>query len=155
MISAILKLALSPIGLKIIGGLALVLVVLGLIWSHDAKVRKTEAAKWRPKIEQCERDRELAAAANSSLRKDFDGFITKRDAEVKALNKQTADALKRRDAALEALGLRAAKDQTEIDRLRELAAAPPQPTPEVSCANALDILRGVAVDVVRNAAVDK
>lgn len=140
---------LSPLGLRVIAGIGIAALLAGLVWSHDSKVRKAEAAKWQPKLTQCETDGKAALDANVALQSEYQAFVTRHNVQFKALADEQARRLRERDKALATLGLKAKEDQAEIDRLRSLAAAPPQPTPEGACATADATLRGLAADLVR------
>lgn len=142
---------LSPLGLRIAGGLAVLVLVLGIVWSHDAKIRAKERAKWEPQIASCRAGLTAATDANARLDKDYKAFIAKHNTQLDELRQETARRLKERDKALAALGIQRKADETEIARLRAEAAAGPQPTPEEACAKATDTLRALAVDLVRDA----
>lgn len=141
---------LSPLGLRILAGLAIAGLVMGLVWSHDSKVRAKEATKWQAKLSECELVAKAANDANAKLDADYRRFIAQHNAEVKAQADEQERRLRERDKALAALSAGKAKDQGEINRLRALAAAGPQPTKEGACAQADATLRGLANDLVRD-----
>lgn len=141
---------LSPLGLRIIAGIGILALVGGLVLSHDSKIRKAEAAKWQPKLTKCEAAGKAALDANTALAGEYAGFKEQHNKQIAAMAAEQARRLKERDKALEALGLKAQQTQAEIDRLRVLAAGPPQPTREASCATADATLRGLAADLVRD-----
>lgn len=129
--------------------------IVGVIAVHDAKVRSGEAAKWQPKVAACEANTKTATDANVKLKADYDAFAVRHDQMIRTLAEQQRLALKRKNDALVALGLREKAAQGELDGLRAKAAAPPQPTKEAACASAETTLRALAAERLRDAIADQ
>ena len=127
--------------------LGVVLTVAGVVVAHDNKVRAAEAAKWRPKVEACERDRDAAVAANAQLQDDLaklQATYAKAQAALDDLAKREAAAQKTAAEALARLAVKEASLRAEIERLRAIAGGPPAPTRTEACDEADRILRGLA-----------
>lgn len=133
---------LTGIGLKILAGIAIVAVAGGLILRHDHGIRVAEEAKWKPKVEECQK-------ANVSLDSEFKAFVGKHNAEVEAAAKRSKAAKDARGKALAAAAKADATEQPKIDAARALAAAAPQANKEAACAQADAILRNLAAELVR------
>ena len=138
---------LSPLVLK---GIAILVVVLGLTawWNvHNYKVRQAAIKEYKVKLDVCNDQTTIAVNANKSLQSSMQSLMDKLQAQhdaIKALEIKEAAARKARDGALaHALSQERALQQ-EIARLTVIAQAPPVPqTPEV-CNAATDTLRAFA-----------
>lgn len=132
-----------------------VVAVVGMVGVHDYRVRAKEAARWKPKLAACQSDVDTATTANVALKADYEAFAKRHNDIIRRLADEQRAALKRRDAALAALGLREQKAQAELEDLRAKAAAGPQPTREASCASAESTLRALAAERLRDAGLDQ
>jgi hypothetical protein len=134
----------SPLALK---GIAILAVVLGVtVWwnVHNYRVRQAAIAEYKVKLNVCNDQTTVAVNANKSLQSSMQSLMDKLQAQNAAIAKlQTAEAAARkaRDGALAAALAQERALQQEISRLTIIANAPAvTQTPEV-CREADSVLR--------------
>ena len=138
---------LSPLALKAIGVLVVVIGVTTWWNVHNYKVRQAAIKEYKVKLDVCNDQTAIAVNANKSLQSSMQSLMDKlqaQNAAIKALEVREVAARKSRDDALaQALAQERALQQ-EIQRLTMIANAPAVPqTPKV-CAEAASILADYA-----------
>jgi hypothetical protein len=137
----------TPIALKAIAVIAVVIGVTAWWNIHNYNVRQAAIKEYKVKLEACADQTKVAVDANKSLQASMQSLIDKLNAQndkITALQVAEKTARAARDSALEAALAKERALRVEINRLTVIANAPPVPQTTEVCDAAANLLRGYA-----------